>query len=523
MLQGITTFLTEFTNRLALANGMHRGSSVPRQDGSAMNVLEIEERRRTFWSIYCLDTMISFVMGRPPTIMDSDVDMELPNPIQDSRITDEGILPEEIEAQTEEYLHESLRTLSRLLRKIYNDLYSATTTKVRSHADLISTMRELQTELSNWRNALSTNIRPFLLAENPDNFVGASSEKLYLSMAYYFCQCLVHRPALLETIQHKLGDVVAREEPRSPARRGRSPAKQFVNPRTQLSGGSGTEELEIFVDQCVIAARDLLNLIYSSTNSQFSYFYCSAGLILFRLLPPCIITAGSILVDNMMRDIFAKTTDGDYQLLGNISQVIQENTEAPLSRAVLEALHDLRLIARLAFQPTSSPSSLPRVPEQQTQFFQPSTSYIPYQTPGDRFVAGPMYDTTFLSTSLPSTSFQPTSSINQSYPTLQPAYPFQFATTEGGATSTLRPQIGPAQVMQQSSGIQPHPQSGMEPHWTRNSVAEIAQPPIQASNTQQYTWATGTPDQWEHPPSPSRPARGTGHKKRPSRARGASR
>lgn len=66
--------------RLALALGFHRNQS---RTFDAMSQVEIESRRRTFWSAYSLDNYISATLGRPRTFHDRDIDQELPSCVDD--------------------------------------------------------------------------------------------------------------------------------------------------------------------------------------------------------------------------------------------------------------------------------------------------------------------------------------------------------------------------------------------------------------------------------------------------------
>lgn len=69
--------------RLALALGLHRSRNA-RSD--SMSQVDIECRRRTFWSAYSLDNYLSTALGRPRTFHDRDIDQELPSCVDDDDI-----------------------------------------------------------------------------------------------------------------------------------------------------------------------------------------------------------------------------------------------------------------------------------------------------------------------------------------------------------------------------------------------------------------------------------------------------
>jgi hypothetical protein len=196
----------------------------------------------------------------------------MPSLIPDERITVDTILPEEIEAETEDYLYEHLRTMCGQLRKIFHDLYSIGVSNKRLSTDLSNTIGSVGGDLAEWRASISAQHRPFKSAENPASFNGATTEQLHFTLIYYFCQCLIHRPALVEAVQRPVADVPHEDAPQRSPRRGRSPIKQYINPRAPLVSPLN-EDLEGYAGRGAVAARDLLNLIqtgFVSTNNQLS-------------------------------------------------------------------------------------------------------------------------------------------------------------------------------------------------------------------------------------------------------------
>lgn len=64
------------TVRIAIAMGLHRKRypTPVNNDG----LIELECRRRTFWSAYCLDSYLSIALGRPRMLHEEDIDQDLP-------------------------------------------------------------------------------------------------------------------------------------------------------------------------------------------------------------------------------------------------------------------------------------------------------------------------------------------------------------------------------------------------------------------------------------------------------------
>lgn len=65
--------------RMALGLGMHREISSDNR-----NTLALERRRQVFWTLFCFDSGLSITTGRPATIIDAFVDVQLPRNIDDS-------------------------------------------------------------------------------------------------------------------------------------------------------------------------------------------------------------------------------------------------------------------------------------------------------------------------------------------------------------------------------------------------------------------------------------------------------
>lgn len=77
------------TARLALAIGLHRVDDIRRY----RDYIELECRRRTFWSAYSLDNYLSMALGRSRIFHDEDIDQEMPSCVDDDAITSDSFSP----------------------------------------------------------------------------------------------------------------------------------------------------------------------------------------------------------------------------------------------------------------------------------------------------------------------------------------------------------------------------------------------------------------------------------------------
>ena len=422
--------------------------------------------------------------------------------------------------------------------KIFHDLYGPHASKDRQPPDLADSIRSVGSDLAGWRTSLVAERRPFITAEDPASFVGATPEQLYFSLAYYFCQCLVYRPALVEAVQRRT-EVRNEEVPQRSPRRGRSPVKQYINPRAHLVTPLN-DDLAGYSDRAVIAARDVLNLIRSGAISVINrslYLPLHSGSdVRFRVLLPAIITAGSIIVDNLVREPSSTSAEGDLQLLQNLKESL--GTDSPSS----QSLSDYEHIALAALQRLGPPSPMPRISEH-PPFFQQTTTPQQwdhsFQTSTNPYIALPIsgFDATFPQSS---NNFLHSASIAQPYPSMPAPYTFpQYQSPESAASSSManvhQPIIPASQMIQSHHTIQSHQGEGGASHWGGTGSIS-SQPTMQHSPQQQhrqhpqYSW-TGTapwetlpPPQTPQPPQPaSRPPRGSGHVKRQSRSRGSHR
>jgi len=255
--------------RLAVSIGMHRTSNVSRQDDVMLNFIEIQQRKRTFWGLYFLDTFLSLLLGRPPVIRGSDVDVELPELKPDSKIGGEGLLQDDMDEQPEYFVYEPLRTLCDVVRKISTELYGTQISKDRHLTDLSSSIGLLGGDLATWRGSLPREHLPFRTGESPDSFAGALPIRLYFSVAYYFCQCLVYRPLLVEATHRSVGGHEEGSQRGQPTGRGQT--KGYINPQQP---DPWSEDMESLAGRSAMAARDLLNLVHRggfSMINQHSY------------------------------------------------------------------------------------------------------------------------------------------------------------------------------------------------------------------------------------------------------------
>lgn len=109
------------------------------------NFLAIELRKRVFWSILGIQVTIAVKMGRPMAISPNDMDVELPHPILDTEITEDGIMAGS--GNCDFWGHIFLSKKLPLLIKLYENVILVR----KSGAEYERDVEELDGQIINWR------------------------------------------------------------------------------------------------------------------------------------------------------------------------------------------------------------------------------------------------------------------------------------------------------------------------------------------------------------------------------------
>ncbi|KAJ5643265.1 uncharacterized protein N7484_005772 [Penicillium longicatenatum] len=113
--------------------------------------LELELRKRIFWSVYTLDKYLSIMFGRPRLLHDEDIDQELPDEINDEDLLEED--PMQRTGATDSMMIASVLhyRLGRILGEISRQLYSINPLSRDSPLD---TAVRLTSELERWKESV---------------------------------------------------------------------------------------------------------------------------------------------------------------------------------------------------------------------------------------------------------------------------------------------------------------------------------------------------------------------------------
>ncbi|KAK9450788.1 fungal-specific transcription factor domain-containing protein [Limtongia smithiae] len=176
--------------RAALRLGLHRKVSYN------FNPVEVEVRKRIFWTIRKMDTHLSAMLGLPRCIDENDIDQEQPLEIDDEYITEQGILPHPFGSITIQTVANAHTRLMRILSHIVEDVYpikarAPTNAPGGAASNCVSYARvlELENELKQWFESLPMELRPGL--DPPAQWLPANR---VLHMAFCYVKIILYRP-----------------------------------------------------------------------------------------------------------------------------------------------------------------------------------------------------------------------------------------------------------------------------------------------------------------------------------------
>lgn len=187
--------------RSALKEGLHRDLSVF-QVKRNLDPIEIDTRKRLFYTIYKMDIYINCLLGLPGSISDDEIDQQLPPELDDESITREGIFGTDKDGPLSSAACANYHTrVTMLLSKIVKELYPVKVQtvpknilRVRNVHDLVT---NLECELKMWLDSVPMTLRP----SDPANFGDEKDvperlrlAKYYLHFAFLNCQLSLYRP-----------------------------------------------------------------------------------------------------------------------------------------------------------------------------------------------------------------------------------------------------------------------------------------------------------------------------------------
>ncbi|KAJ5959706.1 uncharacterized protein N7479_006856 [Penicillium vulpinum] len=178
------------TMQIVTALGLHRKQPA-KLSKNGCSYLELELRRRIFWSVYTLDKYLSIMFGRPRLLHDEDIDQELPEETNDQDLLEED--PTRRTGSTDSMMIASVLhyRLGRILGDISRQLYSINTLPRDSP---LETAIRLTSELEKWKET----VPPLFNSVHPTSLIPPlCRQSQVLQLAYSHAMIHVTRSFLL--------------------------------------------------------------------------------------------------------------------------------------------------------------------------------------------------------------------------------------------------------------------------------------------------------------------------------------
>ncbi|QLQ78940.1 hypothetical protein HG537_0B02870 [Torulaspora globosa] len=170
--------------RSALREGLHRSLTLE----SGFTPIEIEMRKRLFYSIHKLDIYVNAMLGLPRSLSPEDFDQTLPIELLDENITEEGYFPEDqnnvLSSASIANQHTKLiMILDVIVRKLYP---TKKTNNLISH-DVVT---DLEMKLREWLDGLP----PELIPGRKDVPKEYETANKLLHLSFFHVQLILYRP-----------------------------------------------------------------------------------------------------------------------------------------------------------------------------------------------------------------------------------------------------------------------------------------------------------------------------------------
>ncbi|CAK7896480.1 activator of stress genes 1 [[Candida] anglica] len=206
--------------RSSLKEGLHRNLSIfQNSKKNKLTPIEIDTRKRLFYTIYKMDIYINSLLGLPRSIQEEEFDQELPEDLDDENITVDDIKFSNQVGLSSSGCANHHTKLMLIISHIVKDLYPIKNkgnsedrlTPEYTHARVT----EIELELKTWLDNLPKELKPTdpnvsdSGKDIPQRFVLANC---YLHLAFLNCQIMLYRPFIhfIST-----GSNIRRSDPRS--------------------------------------------------------------------------------------------------------------------------------------------------------------------------------------------------------------------------------------------------------------------------------------------------------------------
>lgn len=166
--------------RSALKEGFHRKAE------HDFNPIEVETRKRLFWTIYKMDIYVNTILGLPRSIDPEDIEQDLPLELDDDKITETGYLEQENGKLSSAAIANCHTKLILVLNHVAKNLYPINNDlRLTSHEKV----SEMELELRHWLSNLPKELIPGF--DPPFQYYKANR---LLHLSFLHVQIALYRP-----------------------------------------------------------------------------------------------------------------------------------------------------------------------------------------------------------------------------------------------------------------------------------------------------------------------------------------
>lgn len=189
--------------RSAIKEGLHRNLSIFQNSKRELDPIEVDTRKRLFYTIYKMDIYINSLLGLPRSLSEDEFDQELPEELDDENVTHKMYNYDKQQGRLSSSACANHHTkVMVILSHIVRDLYPIKIKKLLSDDNpspnhIHSKVTNLEQELKVWLDQLPKELRPTDPHDVnsgkgiPERFVLAN---FYLHLAFLNCQIMLYRP-----------------------------------------------------------------------------------------------------------------------------------------------------------------------------------------------------------------------------------------------------------------------------------------------------------------------------------------
>lgn len=184
---GACWMMTTTTFNLAIDLGLHRSARQWASITPKRSLLEIEMRKRIFWSILTIHIIISGKLGRPMALQFDDFDVEIPEVLDDT-LLDDGGLNTSKPGRCGFLVGIEIFKCQSIFMDLYNNIYAIR----RTPRTYIETVRRLDSRIIQWSEQWPNQLLPSSASKDEEGRVHSH----YLSVSLHEFRLLLHHPSL---------------------------------------------------------------------------------------------------------------------------------------------------------------------------------------------------------------------------------------------------------------------------------------------------------------------------------------